>query len=325
MVSIEMRIGAIIINWNSFEQLYQSLAAIVEQTRPFDRVIVVDNGSKNAPESLDVELLVGLEYIRLSRNIGFAAANNLAMSRLSDCDLVALINPDAYLKSDWLDKMEAATAAEPDCASFASVLVMANDRARFDGVGDVYHFSGLVWRDLHGKDLTQAKIPNHEVFSACAAAALYRRKAFVEVSGFDEDFFCYVEDVDLGFRLRLMGYRCMLVPTASAYHIGSATTGGRHSSFSVYYGQRNLVWAYVKNMPALLFWTLLPLHILINVASMTIYALKGRGAVFLRAKLDAIKGIPKMWRKRRQIQANRVASVASIWRILDKRLWSRRY
>jgi GT2 family glycosyltransferase len=104
----------------------------------------------------------------------------------------------------------------------------------------------------HGTPASALKGSECEIFSPCAAAALYRRSALLEVGGFDEDFFCYVEDVDLGFRLRLAGYRCLYVPLSVAHHIGSGTTGGKNSDFSVYHGHRNLVWAFVKNMPGVL-------------------------------------------------------------------------
>ena len=166
-----------------------------------------------------------------------------------------------------------------------------------------------------------------EVFSPCAAAAMYRTDILLESGGFDEDFYCYFEDVDLGFRLRLKGYKCLLIPTAVVHHVGSATTGGQKSKFSVYHGHRNLVWAYIKNMPGVLFWLLLPNHILLNVISIGWFVLRGQGSVIFRAKWDAIMGITTMWKKRKVIQSNRVASLKEIWRVLDKRIipWIYRY
>jgi hypothetical protein len=104
------------------------------------------------------------------------------------------------------------------------------------------------------------------------------------------------------------------------YHTGSASTGGKRSSLSVYYGHRNLVWCFVKNMPSPLFWLLLPLHLLMNILSIPWLVLRGQGLVVLRAKWDAIKGVPGMWRKRHEIQASRRISAAEVWRLLDKRL-----
>jgi GT2 family glycosyltransferase len=143
----------------------------------------------------------------------------------------------------------------------------------------------------------------------------------MEVGGFDEDFFCYAEDVDLGFRLRLAGHRCLLVPDAVVRHVGSATTGGQKSDFAVYHGHRNLVWTYMKNMPGALFWLFLPLHILLNLVTVLWFSLRGQGRVIMRAKRDALCDLPRMWRKRREIQRARRAPVGEIWRALDKRLW----
>jgi len=113
----------------------------------------------------------------------------------------------------------------------------------------------------------------------------------------------------------------MYVPDAVVHHVGSASTGGQHSDFSIYHGHRNMVWAYVKNMPGALFWLLLPLHVLLNLVAVAWFTFRGKGRVILHAKRDAIKGLPRMWAKRREIQTVRVASVWDIWRVLDKRLF----
>jgi len=178
-----------------------------------------------------------------------------------------------------------------------------------------------VWRIGHGLPVPTSAESGREVFSPCAAAALYRRSALRELAGFDKDYFCYVEDVDLGFRLRPAGYRCLYVPQSVAHYVGSGTTGGQHSDFAMYHGHRNLVWAYVKNMPGWLFWACLPLHVAMNLITVAVFIKRGKGRVILRAKRDALLGLPKMWRKRREIQENRVASAGQIWRALDKRVF----
>ena len=125
--------------------------------------------------------------------------------------------------------------------------------------------------------------------------ALYRRSALDEPGGFDEDYFCYVEDVDLGFRLRLAGYCYLYVLQSVAYHVGSGTTGGQDSDFAMYHGHRNLVWTFVKDMPGILFWLLLPLlHLLLNLVSIICFTLRWRGGVIWRAKRYAVLGLPKM-------------------------------
>jgi GT2 family glycosyltransferase len=138
------------------------------------------------------------------------------------------------------------------------------------------------------------------------------------VGGFDEDFFCYAEDVDLGFRLRLAGHESLLVHDAIVRHVGSASTGDKRSAFATYYGNRNMVWVFVKNMPGALFWLFLPLHIFINVLLILVLALRGQSLVALRSKRDALLGLPGIWRKRSSIQSHRKASVRQVWSALHK-------
>lgn len=312
------RSAAIVVSWNGLEFVARCLAALAVQTRSFDKVIVVDNGSDRI-ESLPPWAGPG-EFLleRLGENRGFAAANNHGLALCADCEYVALVNPDAFLAPDWLAQMLDAAARYPRSASFASLLLQDLNPSRLDGIGDVYHSSGLAWRVGHASPVVE--VVECEVFSPCAAAALYRRQAVADVGAFDEAFFCYMEDVDLGFRLRLAGRSSVLVPSAIARHVGGASSGGRRSRFEVYHGHRNLVWTFVKDMPGLLFWLLLPLHVALNLVSIVWFALRGQGRVILRAKWDALLGLPRMWRKRQQIQAARVASVGAIWRVLDKRL-----
>lgn len=316
-----MRIAVIIVTWNVANLIGGVLSALSLQTRPADRVLIMDNGS------VDGDRLAGIvaqypfcELNQLGKNYGFAAANNMGIIRCHDVEFVALLNPDAFPEPYWLEALLTAARENLKFNVFGSKLVKADKPTVLDGAGDAYHISGLVWRVGHGAPVSSH--PEHvcEVFSPCAAAALYRRQAFINAGGFDEDYFCYVEDVDLGFRLRLAGHKAMQVSAAMVYHVGSATTGGQHSEFSLYHGHRNLVWTFVKDMPGVLFWLLLPLHILMNLASILWFAFKGQGGVIVRAKRDALLGLPRMWRKRQAIQSTRIATVREIWRLLDKHI-----
>lgn len=315
-----LRVAAIIVNWHSNALLARCLEQLARQTIPFARILVVDNASQPRPV---LPSACAAELILLDTNTGFARGNNLAVALIPDCDWVALVNPDAFLDEHWLEHMVAAVSRHPEAGSFACKLVQDGERTLLDGVGDVYHISGLCWRSGHGHALSYANLNEIEIFSPCAAAALYRRDVFTEVGGFDEDFFCYVEDVDLGFRLRLARYASVFVPLALAFHVGSATSGGRRSAFAVYHGHRNLVWCYVKNMPLSLFLLFLPWHVLANLASVLVYAMRGMGGTICRAKWHAILGLPVMWKRRREVQGARRAGAWAIWRSLDKRflLW----
>ena len=319
-------VAVLIVNFNSGELLADCLRHLQRQTVQPARILIVDNASQDQSLAQALALEPRLEIIRLEQNVGFAAANNLAAHQAGAVEWLALLNPDAFPAPDWLERLLAAAQRYPAsvCAGLGSRLINAYDPARLDGTGDVYHVSGLVWRRDHGKSVTAGQDTAGEIFAPCAAAALYRRTAFLAVGGFDEAYFCYFEDVDLGFRLRLLGYAFYYAPDAVAHHAGSAITG-RHSPFSLYHGHRNLVWTWVKNMPTVWLWLYGPQHLLLNLGSILGYGLRGQGRVLWRAKWDALCGLPQCWRQRAAVQAQRRVSawqvrqtmsvgLAALWR-----------
>jgi GT2 family glycosyltransferase len=316
----ELTVSVLIVAWNNGSHLPHCLEALGNQTFKDHEVIVVDNGSTDGSiSSLEQDWPnLNLHVERLPVNLGFAAANN-AGARLVRGQWLALLNADAFPEPDWLEHLLDATKEFPN-AFFASRQIQANAPTLLDGEGDVYNISGLVWRRNYGLPVKE-KSEIEEIFSPCAAAALYPRQAFLDVGGFDVDYFSYQEDVDLGFRLRLKGLRCIFVPQAVVLHVGSASTG-KHSDFAIYYGHRNLVWTYVKNMPALLLWAFLPLHLAANLLTMIKFFLTGHGNAIWRAKLDAAKGIGRMTRKRKAIQQNRQVTVAAIYRVMNHGLFA---
>ncbi len=323
-VPVVPAVHIIIVNWNSEALLRRCLDALSGQTYSDFAVTVVDNGSAH----FDADALSAyfaersrnpLSCLPLPRNEGFAAANNHAVAALGDATWIALLNPDAFPEPAWLERLLTAARERPDCASFASRLIQANAPDRLDGAGDAYHVSGLVWRRGHGEPAAGRYLAREEVFSACAAAALYRGDALRAAGGFDDAFGSYVEDVDLGFRLRLAGHRCLYVPDAVAHHVGSAVSGPR-SDAVVYLGHRNLVWCYAKNMPGVLAWVLLPAHLAMTLVAFTAYLVQGRGRVLWRAKRDAWRGLGDVLRRRRAVQATRRVRLRDLWPAFTKRL-----
>src|SRR5918996_452542 len=282
------RVGVVIVNYNAAGFLDRALDALARQTLPPDRVIVVDNASTDGSADGLERALPAVEVVRLDENVGFAAANNLGVRAASNCDWVALLNPDAFPEPAWLERLLEAARSEPGYSFFASRLLLADEPDKIDGTGDVYHVSGLAFRRDHGRPVTKVARTREEVFAPCAAAALYRRDAFLEVGGFDERYFAYLEDLDLAFRLRFSGHRCLYVPSSTALHHGSAISG-RTSDFTIYHSQRNLVWTYLKNMPSPLVWVYLPQHVLVNVVALVAYSLLGQPRAIVRAKQDALR------------------------------------
>lgn len=309
-------VSIIIVTWNSKRYLSACLDALLAQTNKDFEIVIMDNGSTDL-EYLDLEekySKLELTIKKLNENFGFAVANNIG-ARLAHGKWLALLNADAFPEPDWLEQLVEAAGIYAD-AFFASRQIQGANLGYLDGEGDVYHVSGLAWRRNYGSPIYSLSKPQ-EVFSACGAAALYPRQAFLDAGGFDEDYFSYHEDVDLGFRLRLRGLSCFLVPQAVVHHVGSASTGKR-SDFSVYYGHRNLVWTYFKNMPLGLFWLYLPLHIVVNFFFLIYFTLRGQGRVIWRAKLDALRGLPAMLKKRLAVQRDRQVLAAEIHRMLSR-------
>jgi GT2 family glycosyltransferase len=313
-------VAVIIVNWNSGELLERCLASVQAQSLAPREVVVVDNGSTDGSATGVEQTNPRVRVLRLSANVGFAAANNAAVADVPDAEWIALLNADAFAEWTWLAALMEAARSRPEYSFFASRLLSASAPDRLDGTGDVYYASGWASRRDHGRPAAATGLEMGEVFSPCAAAALYRKDAFLRAGGFDEAYFCYFEDVDLAFRLRLLGHRCLYVPQSVVRHLGSAVTG-RNSDFTVYHGHRNLVWTYVKNMPSPLFLAYLPQHVLLNLASLVWFAFRGQGRTILKAKWDALKGLPRVWRQRRALQRARRATAREIRALIVRGFW----
>lgn len=306
-----MTVAVLIVNWNGGELLRRCLDALDRQDRPADHVVLVDNASTDDSLQLAGVDRRGVEVIRLPSNVGFARANNLAAAAARGLDALVLLNPDAFPQPDWLATLIGAADRRPEYASFASQLRFASDQARLDGAGDSYHVSGRAWRNGHGSRVADWPAGDYEVFAPCAAAALYRRTAWDDAGGFDERYFCYFEDVDLGYRLQLRGHRCLYVHAAVVDHVSSASSGYR-SDFAVYHGERNMVWTFVKDTPGALLWRYLPQHLLLNLASLVYYPWRGQGRAVWRAKRDALAGLGAVWQQRRIVQQGRRVDVRTL-------------
>jgi GT2 family glycosyltransferase len=311
-------VSLIIVCWNSSKHLPRCLESLSLQTFQNFEIIVVDNGSEdNSTTGLEQKHPnLKLRVERLPLNIGFAAANNLG-ARLARGKWLILLNADAFPEEHWLQELIRASDTHPEIASFSSRQLRAANPKLLDGAGDAYHVSGLAWRICLGYPSEQYGLDSAEIFSPCAAAAMYLHQAFMDVGGFDEDFFSYFEDVDLGFRLQLRGYRCLYVSKAVVHHIGSATFGER-SDFAFYHSHRNLVWTFVKNMPSTMFWRYLAAHIIANLIYLLYYTMRGRGNVLWKAKWDALCGLPIAVKKRRIIQRQLRISNADLIRSMER-------
>jgi GT2 family glycosyltransferase len=298
--------SVIVVNWNGGEAVLACLAALARQTFRDFEVIVVDNGSTDGSAEAIAARYAECRLLRLATNTGFAHANNRGAD-MARGTWLALLNNDAFAEPDWLAQLEAATRRHGDFVGFASRQLQAHHPEMLDGAGDAYHTSGVPWRAGFGQPMGPPWDVAREIFVPCACAAAYRRAAFEAVGGFDASFFCYMEDVDLAFRMQLRGGRFMYEPAAVVHHVGSASTG-KSSDFARYHGHRNMVWCFVKNMPGALLWKYLPLHLAMNMGSLVGFTLSGEGGPIWRAKWDALKGLPAVLAERRRVQRTRTAA-----------------
>lgn len=194
------------------------LASLRAQTRPPDELLVVDDASADGSAHwLETQ---GVEVLRLRRNAGFAAAANRGI-RAVDADAVALVNTDVELEPDWLER--ATGRLGPGIGAVATKMVSREDPAILDDCGDVLRRDGVCEQRGRGRRDDGRHDTPGEVFAACAGAALYRRSAVLDAGGFEESFFAYLEDVDLGLRLQLAGWRCAYEP-AVARHAGQGSS-----------------------------------------------------------------------------------------------------
>jgi GT2 family glycosyltransferase len=299
-------VSVILLVWNNHEHLRACLDALQAQTVRDFEIILVDNGSAetdvlNAICQAYPNLRITIKH--LETNTGFATGNNAGAS-LAQGTWLALLNVDAFPEPSWLASLLCAAEHSPQFNVFTSRLIQFHAPDMLDGAGDSYHITGMAWRRFYNRPIREHGLQTEEVFSACPAAALIRREEFLQMGGFDEDYFSYFEDVDLGFRLRLHGGKCLYVPAAIVHHVGSASTGKR-SDFSVYFGYRNMIWTFIKNMPSPLFWIFLPLHIVTVLFFIVYLTLRGQGKAIGRAVFDAIRGLPAVLEKRKKIQQAR--------------------
>lgn len=309
-------VTVVIVSYQSGPTLEECLRRLEAQTFRDFETLLIDNASTDGAPRAAAKAHPWVDLVEAGANLGFAAGNNLAARRAKGRWL-ALLNPDAYAEPDWLAELMAGVARHPGVKSFASLQRSADQPGLLDGAGDNVTSAGIPFRGGYGRR-EPAVLPEGEVFSACGAAMLIDRALFLEVGGFDERYFCYCEDVDLGYRLRLYGQPTLLLPSARVAHVGSASTGVR-SDFSIFHGSRNRVWTFVKNTPGWLFPVTLPLHVLVTAVLLLLHWRRGDVAPAIRGIKAALKreDLDQVLVDRRAIQARRKASPGAILRMMS--------
>ena len=312
-------ISVVVVTWNRRELLKSCLQSLRLQDlkQPFE-VIVVDNGSSDSSAEMahaefGAESAFRLKLICNPENRGFCAANNQGFAA-SDGELIALLNNDAEADAGWLNALAAAFEDRPDIGMAASKILVHEDPRKIDKVGH------LIYPDGQNRGRGTGEIDRgqydrvEEVLWPDGCAAMYRRAMLDEIGGFDEDFFAYADDAELGLRARIAGWKCLYVPSAVARHHRGATLGVR-SSKRLELIERNRVLLAAKLFPWSLLWLNGAYYLTRLVAGLGA-ALRNRGEVGrfpgLRGKLvaawavlkgdwAAVRMLPRMLAKRREI------------------------
>lgn len=287
---IMSKITVVIPNYNGKNYLVTCLEALYaqeEETPEFD-VIVVDNASGDGSVEQARKLFPRTEFICLSTNTGFCHAVNVGICK-SDAPYILLLNNDTKVKTGFIKALYRAIQTDERIFSVSAKMLMWDKPELLDGAGDRYHVLGWAYARGKGRPKEQYDKPVR-IFSACGGAVLYRRSILEQIGLFDELHFAYLEDLDLGYRAQIYGYRNVYEPEAEVLHYGSASTGSRYNSFKTGLSAANNVYVVYKNMPFLqLLWNLPFL--------LTGFLIKWIFFVRKQMGMDYLKGLQTGWKR----------------------------
>ena len=302
-----MRIDIVIPNWNGKDLLRACLDSIKRQVHTDYSIIVVDNGSEDGSPELLRKYYPEVNLLSWPENRGFSVAVNAGIE-LSTAALIFLLNNDTELHENCLQELAAAAERYKDAGFFAAKMLNYHDHSILDGAGDAFLRGGVGYRlGTMERDGALYSTPRY-CFGACAGAAMYRKEMLQETGCFDEDFFAYLEDVDLNFRANSRGKKCYYVPQAEVYHVGSATTGSKINDFTVRLSTRNNCNILLKNYPLLLLFRFAPVIFLYQFFWFCFVVKKKQIPAYFKGLWSFVENFPEIYAKRRQNLAKQTLS-----------------
>lgn len=236
----------IIPNINGKPFLEECFGSLLDQDVDI-KVIVIDNASTDGSADWIISNYPEFTVINNQKNMGFAFAVNQGI-KISDTDYILLLNNDVVMAKNCISSLLQCIKKDENYFAVASKMIDYHDRSVIDDAGDEYTIMGYTQKVGNGKS-TSLYQDEREIFSACAGAAIYRRSVFDCIGYFDENFFAYMEDVDISYRAKIYGYKCFYCPNAVVYHMGSATSGSQYNAFKIRLAARNNIYVPYKNMP----------------------------------------------------------------------------
>jgi GT2 family glycosyltransferase len=317
-------ISIIIPNYNGAACLETCLRSLVSQSYPHMEIIVVDNASCDSSMEIVRRVAPRTKILPQRKNLGFAAAVNLGVKEACGT-WVAILNNDTEATQDWLSECAAAIERHPDASFLACRILDYRRRDHVYSAGDCFLRAGIGYRRGQEQQNRAEYAGEMAIFAACGCAALMRKSALEATHGYDERFFAYLEDVDLGLRLKAAGACGYYVPNAIVFHIGGATSGGEFAPLAVRLRTRNSLLLLLKSVPCRILLRCIPMILAAQASWFLRTITHGRLISYLRGLAEAVPLLPAMFAQRRTLRRLWKTSAVDLWQaILDSENLARR-
>jgi GT2 family glycosyltransferase len=290
--------AVVVVTHQSIEHLPGLVAALAGQLRDEDELVIVDNASTDGTPDLARSLQARLRVLETGENLGFAGGCHIGV-RSTRAPLLLFLNPDCQPQRDCLEELRRAAARHPDWGAWQAVVLL--DDEHINTSGGVVHYLGMGWAGDCGGPLSALPGQDREIAFPSGAAMVVRREAWIALDGLDREYFMYGEDLDLGLRLWLHGYKVGLVPSARVNH-GYEFDKGRSKWFWL---ERNRWRTVLSVYPAALLALLAPALLAAELGLLAVAGRQGWLGAKLRAQAAAIRGLPNTLARRRTVQRGR--------------------
>ena len=282
-----MKVSVVIPNYNGKKFLDDCMEALSKQTMKEFEVIIVDNGSTDGSQAYIKEKFPSVVLIELQENTGFSGAVNVGI-KAAKAKYVLLLNNDTKVFPDFVKQLYDAIRGNKRIFSVSGQMIKMYQPEQYDGTGDFYSLIGWAFARGAGKSAKDHQY-GARIFTSCAGAAIYRKSTFEKMGYFDEDFFAYREDIDVGYRARIYGYANRYCEKAKVYHVGSGTSGSTHNAFKVKLGVRNNIYLNYKNMPFFFLLCNLPFLAVGYIGKWIYFKKKGFGKEYKEGLLEGLR------------------------------------
>jgi GT2 family glycosyltransferase len=289
-----MKVSIVIPNFNGKHFLNDCFKSLLKQKNQIEEIILVDNGSRDGSQDFIKKYMEKYSFFKIienEKNLGFSVAVNQGIEA-SKSDFVFLLNNDVEVDEYSIVNLLKCINSRPKIFSVASKMIQFNNRNLIDDAGDMYTILGHTKRLGFNKESTKYN-SSKEIFSSCGGAALYRKSVFKEIGYFDESFFAYMEDVDIGYRGKIAGYKNLYCPKSKVYHVGSGSSGSQYNSFKIKLSAKNNVLVFYKNMPLPQLIINSPFLLLGFFIKFLFFSFKGYGKLYLSGLKKGINNLKK--------------------------------